>query len=93
MTDFTIKVPDEFQDAVHLSKEELQDHIRLMAALKMFELGKLSSGKAAEFAGLSRLKFFEACERYKISVYNYADDEISEALSSDMKNLENRDLP
>jgi len=26
--------------------------IRLMAALKMFELGKVSSGKAAELAGL-----------------------------------------
>jgi predicted HTH domain antitoxin len=29
-----------------------------MAALKMFELGKISSGKAAELAGMSRSDFF-----------------------------------
>jgi predicted HTH domain antitoxin len=27
----------------------------------MFELGKLSSGKAAELAGMSRIEFFEMC--------------------------------
>jgi len=35
----------------------MEQHIRLMAALKMFELGKISSGKAAELAGMSRLAF------------------------------------
>ena len=31
----------------------MEQHIRLMAALKMFELGKVSSGKAAKLAGIS----------------------------------------
>jgi len=53
--------PDNFEWAVQTTTEELEARtscppmIRLMAALKMFELGKLSSGKAAELAGLSRL--------------------------------------
>ena len=46
-----IKYPSGFEHAVHMTKEELEHHIRLMAALKMFELGKVSSGKAAELAG------------------------------------------
>ena len=56
-----IKYPSGFEHAVHLSKEEMEQHIRLMAALKMFELGKISSGKAAELAGMSRVEFLEAC--------------------------------
>jgi predicted HTH domain antitoxin len=37
----------------------MEQHLRLMAALKMFELGKISSGKAAELAGMSRVEFFQ----------------------------------
>ncbi len=42
-----IKYPRGFELAVQMTKEEMEQHIRLMAALKMFELGKISSGKAA----------------------------------------------
>ncbi len=34
-----IKYPAGFEFAVHMTKEELEQHIRLMADLKMFELG------------------------------------------------------
>jgi predicted HTH domain antitoxin len=44
-----------------------------MAALKMFELGKISSGKAAELAGMLRVEFLETCGRYRVSVFNYPD--------------------
>lgn len=56
-----------------------------MAALKMFELGKISSGKAAELAGVSRVEFFEICERYKISIFNYPPEEIEKELEKDLK--------
>jgi predicted HTH domain antitoxin len=58
--------------------------VPLMTALKMFELGKLSSGKAAELAGMSRVEFLEACGRYRVSVFNYPDDEIEAELVSDL---------
>lgn len=67
-----IKYPTGFELAVHLSKEEMEQHIRLMAALKMFELGKVSSGKADELAGMSRVEFIETCGGYRVSVFNYA---------------------
>ena len=72
-----IKYPANFERAVHLTKEELEQHLRLMAALKMFELGKISSGKAAELAGISRVEFLETCGRYRVSVFNYSDEEIA----------------
>lgn len=87
-----IKFPCGFESAVHLTKDELEAHIRLMAALKMFELGKVSSGKAAELAGISRIEFLETCGRYKVSVFNYPEDEIERELRADIKTLEDMDF-
>ncbi|MDZ7719678.1 MAG: UPF0175 family protein [Balneolaceae bacterium] len=88
MSDITIKYPSGFERAVHLTKDELEDHIRLMAALKMFELGKISSGKAAEFAEMSKPDFFDACNRYKVSVFNYSDEDIAKELKRDIETLD-----
>ena len=80
-----IKYPAGFELAVHLTKEEMEQHIRLMAALKMFELGKISSGKAAELAGMSRIEFFETCGRYRVSIFNYPAEEIEDEIKKDME--------
>jgi predicted HTH domain antitoxin len=58
-----------------------------MGALKMFELGKLSSGKAAVLAGLSRAEFLEACGRYRVSVFNYPPEELEAELQADLESL------
>jgi len=70
---------------VQTTPEELQAQIRLMAALKMFELGKLSSGKAAELAGMSRVAFFEACGRYRVSVFNYPPEALEAEIKADLE--------
>ncbi len=80
-----IKYPPGFEQAVHMTKGELEQHIRLMAALKMFELGKVSSGKAAELAGLSRIEFLERCGTYRVSVFNVPPEEIETELRRDLK--------
>lgn len=87
MSEITIKYPSEFENSVHLTKDEFEAHIRLMAALKMFELGKISSGKAAEFAGMSRVDFFDACKLYKVSIVNYTPEEIESEINSDIDSL------
>lgn len=79
-----LDVPAGFEDAVSLTKQELEQQIRLMAALKMFELGKISSGKAAELAGMSRVAFLEACGRYRVSVFNYPPEEVEKELAQDL---------
>ncbi|NTU42856.1 MAG: UPF0175 family protein [Nitrospirales bacterium] len=84
LAELKIKYPPGFENSVHTTKEELEQQIRLMAALKMFELGKISSGRAAELAGISRVEFFEACSRYHVSVFNYAPEEVEEELKRDL---------
>ncbi len=77
--------PDNFELAVHLTPAELAAQIRLMAALKMFELGKLSSGRAAELAGLTRVEFLEMCGRYRVPVFNYLPEALDTELRSDLE--------
>jgi hypothetical protein len=38
-----VSVPDGFEETVSTTAGKLEDQVRLMAALKMFELGNLSS--------------------------------------------------
>ena len=87
-----IKFPAGFESAIHVTKGELEQQLRLMAGLKMFELGKLSSGKAAELAGMSRVEFLEACGRYHVSIFNYPPDEFAEELDRDFKTLKKMGL-
>ena len=40
--------------------------VRMLAAVKLYELGRLSSGRAAELAGIPRVEFLLALGRYKV---------------------------
>ena len=86
-----IKYPKGLEFAIHMTKDEMEQHIRLMAALKMFELGKISSGKAAELAGMSRVEFLETCGKYRVSVFNFPEDESIEEIKKDFETLRKLD--
>jgi predicted HTH domain antitoxin len=79
----TIDYPEGLETAIGVTRQELAAQIRLMAALKMFELGKLSSGKAAQLAGISRVEFFEMCGRYHVPIANYTAAELEAELAQD----------
>ncbi len=72
----TLEVPDETLDALHEAPASFADEMRLAAAVKWFEMGRLSQGRAAELAGLSRAAFLEALDRFGVSPFQYGADEI-----------------
>lgn len=82
MEQLTINYPEGLESAISTTREELEYQIRLMAALKMFELGKLSSGKAAQLAGITRVEFFEMCGRYHVPIINYSPEELERELEA-----------
>jgi predicted HTH domain antitoxin len=77
-----IELPDEIFLALKETPEGMSREIRMAAAAKLYELGKLSSGRAAELAGLSRLAFLQALGRYHVPIFDLSEDE----LAQDMRN-------
>lgn len=78
-----IKYTDDVLLSLKESKEEFEEEARYLLALKLYELGKISSGKAAKIAGLSRVAFLLRLGRYKVSPFQMELEEIitEEAIS------------
>jgi predicted HTH domain antitoxin len=64
----TIPISSEVRTMLNRTSAELARDIRLYAGLMLFRLGKLSSGAAAEMAGVPRVMFLDLCDEYGISV-------------------------
>lgn len=62
----TINIPEKVLLAEKTDEVAFAQELRMLAAVKLYELGRLSSGRAAELAGLSRVEFLLALGRYKV---------------------------
>lgn len=63
-------------------ESELEREVRLASALKLFELGRISSGLAARLAGMPRVEFLLLCGQYGVSVFQQTEDELSSDLDA-----------
>ena len=61
-----IDVPEKVLLAEKMDAMAFGREMRVLAAVKMYELGRLTSGRAAELAGMSRIEFLLALERYRV---------------------------
>ncbi len=68
MATLTIEYPEEILVSLKESKDAFSKELRIAAAVKLYELGKLSSGKAAKLAGMGRVSFLKALGKYQISI-------------------------
>lgn len=75
-----VELPDEIFLSLKESPEELTHEIRMAAAAKLYELGKLSSGRAADLAGISRVSFLQALARYGVAIFDLTEEELAQDL-------------
>jgi len=77
-----VQVPSGILASLHCDLEKFDRELRLAAAVKWYELGAISQGRAAEFAGMSRAEFIAALGRFRGSPFQVdADELISEVLN------------
>ena len=76
MSAITIECPDDILQHLNESPEAFACEARIILAVKLYEMGRLSSGKAAEVAGMGRVEFFDTLVKYGVSVMNLPHEEI-----------------
>jgi predicted HTH domain antitoxin len=62
----SIDIPERVLLAEKTDAASFARELRMLAAVKLYELGRLSSGRAAELADLPRVEFLLSLERYKV---------------------------
>ena len=80
MTTLTVDIPESAFSAMHQAPDEFTAEMRTAAAVKWYELGRISQGRAAEIAGLSRAAFIAALSRYRVSPFQYSAEDLREEL-------------
>ncbi|WP_231636814.1 MULTISPECIES: UPF0175 family protein [Planktothricoides] len=55
-----------------------EDEAKLLLAIKLYEVGKVSLGKAAKLAGYSKRSFIEILGKYRVTVFAYSPEELRE---------------
>jgi predicted HTH domain antitoxin len=76
MVTIEIQLPEETLLSLKESEASFAQEIKMLAAVKLFELGKLSSGRAAQLAGMSRIQFLMSLGRYQVSPFNLTAEEL-----------------
>jgi predicted HTH domain antitoxin len=67
---------------IELPQSLSEDEAKLLLAVKLFEVGKVSLGQAAKMAELSKRAFMEILGRYGVPVFNYNPDELRREVDS-----------
>ncbi len=76
MAEMTVQYPDDLLVTSGRPRRELEEELKFQLAVRLFEVGQLSLGKAAELAGWNKVRFGDALGRMKLPVVNLDDEEI-----------------
>ena len=71
-----IPCPDSVLISLKETPEQFAKEANRLLAVKLYEMGKLSSGRAAELAGISRVTFLQSLERYDAPIFDLSKEEL-----------------
>ncbi len=77
----TLDIPESALASLQKAPKEFAQELRIAAAVKWYEVGRFSQGRAAEIAGLTRSGFIEALSRYKVTPFQYTAEDLAEELA------------
>ncbi len=79
----SINYPEKLAFSLKMEKVEFAKEIKTISLVKLYELGKISSGLASKILELSRIDFLELLKKYNVSYFNRA---LENELLDDLKN-------
>jgi len=78
-----IKYPESLAFSLKMGDEEFAREMKKISLIKLYELGKISSGYAAKLLNMRRIDFLEILQNYHVS---YFFEGIEDELENDLSN-------
>ena len=76
MSAVRLEIPEETLISLKTDAESFGQDLKLLGGVKLFELGKLSYGRAAQLAGMTRVEFLLALRQFKVSPFQTTEEEL-----------------
>lgn len=82
MSKVTLEVPEEILVSLKVSTEEFSKDLLMLSAVKLYQMGKLSSGRAAQLAGMPRVSFLQNLSKYGVCIFDMTDEELKQDIEN-----------
>lgn len=79
----SINYPEKLAFSLRMKRKEFEGEMKTISLVKLYELGKISSGLASKLLNLTRIEFLEMLKKYNVS---YFYDGLEDELESDLAN-------
>ncbi len=83
----TIDYGDEVLLALGLSPEQFREEAKILIAVKLYELGRLSTGAAAQLAGVPKPLFLIKLADYGVDTFDLSDEELRRDMTNARRHL------
>jgi predicted HTH domain antitoxin len=76
MSVVTFEIPQHSLEALNVPNEEVAATLRMAAAVKLYEMERLSSGAAAELAGVPKPVFLARLADFGVDTFRLSEEEL-----------------
>jgi predicted HTH domain antitoxin len=77
MNTLTLHYPETLPDSARLSRREFEEMMRFAMAAKLSELGRVSSGQAAQLAPMDRYTFIKSLQKAGVAAIQWDKDDFA----------------
>lgn len=79
----SINYPESLAFSLKMGDQEFKSEMKIISLIKLYEMGKISSGLAAKLLDMKRVDFLEILEKYNVSYFSKG---LENELESDFSN-------
>ncbi len=76
-----IPYPEDLPETIGKTPQEFEQELRFITAARLYELGRISSGRAADMAGVTRSELLNRLGEYQVSMFNYSEAELNNEIA------------
>ena len=78
----TFEYPEEILISLKEDEKHFVKEVKMLAAVKLYELNRLSLGKAAKLAGLAKVDFIKVLGEHKVSIFKLVEEELAKDIEN-----------